>query len=173
MKTTHTLRILAGLSFLIFFCPFLTTCTFEKVAVDEPLTTNLPKEQVTEQNDSAHESDRGTVNFYELTGKSISNTFKGLKVKDLIDADFYLGLLEPAIVVLAFVLLIASLYKKHRLAFIAAAINVALLLLFTFLIYNIRYGFEPFRYGYYLFVLNSIALIFVSYKAKKQPNHAV
>jgi hypothetical protein len=202
MKTTNTLRILAGLSFLIFFCPFFQMCSDEdiprmtmhlapiqpdSIAGDsikiQAWEKSIEKEEEAkikaEKRAYTEEHRKETIlNAYE-----ISYTYGNLFTKageigpdDFTEPLFYFVVFFLLSVLTSLILFVLALLKKIKAVFISSYVNVVFIILYSLFLFvgdtPIEHLYQV-KFGYYLFAINSIALIFVSYKAKNQPRHAV
>ncbi len=116
-------------------------------------------------------------NAYEISSNYGSALGKnGVERRDLKDPTFWFVIFFLPSVLTSLILFALALLKKIRAAFISSCVNVVFIILYSLFLFlgdtPIEYLYQV-KFGYYLFVLNSIALIFVSYKAKQQPRYAV
>lgn len=103
-----------------------------------------------------------TLNAYNLAFLNYSEfEFRYLK-----DKTFYILLNFTIIILLTITMLIMSFRKRFKQIIIISSINLLLLLIATLSLYLIELieDFNQIKYGYYLFVLNSILIIIESRK---------
>lgn len=195
MKTTNTLRILAGLSFLIFFCPFFQMCSDEDIPkkinetaiVSDSIAGETTPSKIDEAVKKKREAQKQAYleehrHEWVFNAYEISNTYgnalaeDGVERRDLKDPAFWFVIFFIVSVVTSLVIFIMTLLKKTKGIFICSCINLLFVVLYSLFLFVGDTPIESLhqvKFGYYLFVINSIALIFVSYKAKNQYKHAV
>jgi hypothetical protein len=135
---------------------------------DSIVLNKSEKEKViqTENNDAEiwlKEAKReNTFNLYSLAYKA----FADFDFKDFTDKSFYIFLIFPVLILLTITMLIMSFRKRFKQIMILSILNVVLLLIATLSLYSISVieDFNQIKYGYYLFVLNSILIIIESRK---------
>jgi hypothetical protein len=88
------------------------------------------------------------------------------ELKHLSDKTFYILLNFTIIILLTIVMLVMSFRKRFKQIIIISSINLLLLFIATISLYLIEVieDFNQMKYGYYLFVLNSILIIIESRK---------
>jgi hypothetical protein len=153
MKPATVTRILAGLSFLIFFCPFFQTCSFNM-----PNFSGQPTPEKTQQQIQADEQHR-TYSGYRLAGigSPASDGFDSLTVCFLI------------LVVVSAAILYFAIRGSFDNVFWFSVINLILLTTGVVLLLPVYFVLILLvRYGFYLLLCNTIALILFSRKAYKQ-----
>jgi hypothetical protein len=190
MTAANITRILAGLSFLIFFCPFFDMCSGHEAAtadasLETPVEiTETPQETVTE---TAPQPETVINNEIEsvLNGYRVAAVFAGSIIENRLDLHEKDTWQDPVVYTVLFFVIatlislsifILNLLKKYRTVFILSCVNIFFIVAETitfFLPEGVFEEPEQIKFGYYLFVANGIALIFVGYKAKNQPTHAV
>ncbi|MES2486631.1 MAG: hypothetical protein V4581_11890 [Bacteroidota bacterium] len=200
---SNLIRILAGLSFLIFFCPFLQTCSDASIIKNNHKAETYSEQQeankafqdslkkVNYANDKRLENGNftqkeekylkekrkeWTFNAYQSSWIMNEDLFSTFSSNNLTKLEFYGSLILPVVILLSLIIFISSLYKKFRLVFKLTLINLILLLLLALLMcidIGKTEALEMFRYGYYLFIINIIAITVLSYKAKQKQAHAV
>lgn len=198
MKLNTIIRVLAGLSFLIFFCPFFQMCSDESLkspflknnisteAVQDSIPLKKTEFNVTSTIDtiivadtnSAEKADlkrekaikknrkEWTFNAYKLGTYAFENSSE-LKWSDLKEFDLLALIGFTFILLLSIVLLITSFVKKW-IAVRNLAITNLVLALFSILIFYFTTVLEDItqiKYGYYLFLINTLAIIILSQKA--------
>ncbi|KOS05522.1 hypothetical protein AM493_05360 [Flavobacterium akiainvivens] len=197
MKTTNTLRILAGLSFLIFFCPFFQMCSDEDIpkmvkeaasAEPDSITGEITPPKIDEIAIKEREAQKQEY-LEEHRQEWIFNAYKICHIyggaftqegeidsKDLKDSAFWFVVFFLLSVLTSLILFVLALLKKIKAAFIGSCINIVFIILYSLFLFvgdnSIEHLYQV-KFGYYLFVINSIALIFVSNKAKNQPVNGV
>ena len=177
INKSYIIRTLACFSFVIFFCPFLQTCSNENIK-------------------SFHESDISSINIKSdtINGKVVENQgeltnyfnsdlfkntqndftynfykmgyfpFMDFNLKDLKDYEFYIYLIIDFVILLSFIILYYS-FKKHFLKikiltiFSLVLLHVYLVLLIYKLVID---DVAQIKYGYYLFLINLILIIYFS-----------
>ena len=107
-----------------------------------------------------------TLNAYSLGFLNYAE----FEFRFLTDKTFYIFLNFTIIILLTITMLIMSFRKRFKQIMIISSINLLLLLIATFLLYLIEVieDFNQIKYGYYLFVLNSILIIIESRKKLKK-----
>jgi len=103
-----------------------------------------------------------TLNVYSL---GILN-YPEFEFKHLTDKTFYIFLPFTIIILLTVIMLIISFKKMYKQIMIISSINLLLLFIATISLYLIEVidNLNQIKYGYYLFVLNSILIIIQSRK---------
>ncbi len=144
MKPTNIIRILAGLSFLLFFCPFFQMCSDNMILKKDSETP----EQLNMRKDSM------TANAYELS------VFRKLDSDNQQDVE-WLDIFFTAIIVSSTIIFIKSISCHH--GFIIPLCYLNLLLSIGFVISSFLVGllddFGQIKFGYYLFIINTITII--------------
>jgi len=103
-----------------------------------------------------------TYNAYHL-GLGNYNEFE---LRYLTDKTFYIYLNFTIIILLTIIMFILSFKRKFKHIMVISSINLLLLFIATFSLYlmEVIEDFNQIKYGYYLFVLNSILIIIESRK---------
>lgn len=153
MKTTNIIRLLTGLSFLIFFCPFFQMCSDDMMLKRYPLT----KEQLDLRKQSL------TANAYELS------IFKNLNPYNDQETN-WMDIFFSVIIVSSIFILIKSLNGQWTYLSLLCYVNMFLLIgfLITAFIGTLFENLSQIKFGYYLFLINTIAIIVLCKKAIKQ-----
>jgi len=122
----------------------------------------IKKEKAEKENRLENVIKENTFNAYELGYKIYPEFDFGY----LIDKTFYIFLNFTIIILLTITMLIISFRQKFKQILIISSINLFLLLIATISLYLIEVieDFNQIKYGYYLFVLNSILIIIESKK---------
>jgi len=172
MNKIFTLRSLAIFSFVIFLPPFMRTCSdrgvkelvktpmeiSEEDSEDAPVIFSSNEEY---QQAIAETKKNYTFNFYSLTVM----VFDGFNWKNVSsDKNFWAFLGFSIILFSSIFILICSLANSFKIIFLLSTINLVILFISTLIFYltEIIENINQIKIGYYLFVLNSIALIFLS-----------
>lgn len=183
INKSYVVRALASFSFIIFFCPFLQTCSNESIKElhkNDISTINIKKDTI---NNEIIENNEELINYYN------SDLFKNSKkeytynfykmayfpieefhIKDLIDYEFYIYLIVSIIILLSIIILYFSFkndfIKIKKLNIISLVLLHFYLILMTFnlVVDNI----DQIKYGYYLFLINSLLIIYFSNKLLKE-----
>lgn len=182
MTKHNIIRILAGLSFLIFFCPFLQMCsdgTLHKVEVAQEIVventqtedslkydseSTVTTETFDKKEEKTAKSEKGfTINGYELALASFKNPSNLTTLSDIFDIFSFYAL----IVLLSIIIFISALRKKLKSVFWLSIINLLsgitpILMFLT----DATFEVNQIKFGYYLFILNTLALIIFSKKYK-------
>lgn len=178
----NIVRILAGLTFLIFFCPFFQMCSddsiLQKVETTEEVTSDsvnaeqvstksiinkIPEEKYKlEENRKNH-----ALNGYELAYINFKEINK-LTFDDIIDSGFVFFSFYTLIVFSSSILLINTIRKRMKIVFYLSVANLllgisSLILFVTDLLFE---EISQIKFGYYLFIINTLALIIFSRKIK-------
>lgn len=195
MKNKITLRSLISLSFLLFFLPFLKTCSdkgFHKVetveildvdsantiinkndtilAVTTPIETEPELSQKEENNAeliTKKSEDASIVNFYELLMMTFGE--EGLDNIILSDKTFYPLLGFLLVLISTIIMLVLSFFNKIKTVLILSVINLILLMISAILLYfcGVIESISQLRIGYYLIFFNYIFIIIISRKTLK------
>ena len=188
MKTTNIIRLLAGLSFLIFFSPFFDMCSrpLKKVRTEEVTITEtdtLPIQDGIAENsivatDATKANSRIKNNNEEkisiLSGYGLSTYifkyFKEINTDELKGSTFYALFCFTIILIISGLQVILLFKSKLRQVHYLAYINIFLSLV-AMLIFYLNSTLEELsqiKFGYYLFLINTIAIIVLCKKAIKQ-----
>lgn len=162
MKKANIIRILSGLMFLIFLCPFFQMCS-------NPVFLKLPDTNDPIVKEKAREE---AIKEFALNGYELSTiTYKPLAEEGLPQAsELDFGLLPFVSYSILLPLIIILLYVTLRKKFKSVLWTSCLLLFFGILpLINLFFDgiFEDInqiKYGYYLFFINTIAIIVLSTK---------
>jgi hypothetical protein len=151
MKSANITRILAGLSFLIFFCPFFQMCSFDAIS-------GTPHHEETEQKIRAEEKEN-TYSGYRMAGIGgpASEGFDSLTICFLI------------LVIISAAILYFAMRGSFDNVFWFSIINMIMLTACIIIILPVYFVILIMvRYGFYLLLCNTIALVLFSHKAYKQ-----
>lgn len=153
MKTTNIIRLLAGLSFLIFFSPFFQMCSDDMMLKRHPLT----KEQLDLRKESL------TTNAYDLS------FFKNLNPYNEQETN-WMDIFFSVIIVSSIFILLKSLNGQWTYLSLLCYLNMFLSIgfLITAFIGTLFENLSQIKFGYYLFLINTIAIIVLCKKAIKQ-----
>ncbi len=165
MKTQSIIRILAGLSFLIFICPFFQMCSdnqlkkggFKRENIDVT-TSQYEKELQLKKH-----QEEVTFNGYEM-GYYIFKPDGGeseFKFKDLLDIQFYAFFSYIIIMILSILIFAFSFRSKYKVILFLSLANI-LLAVGSMAIFYFEGGLDDpaqIKFGYYIFLMNSIAII--------------
>ncbi len=185
MKHSIRLKTLVSFSFIIFFFPFLQTCSdndlrkspIHKIEVNDSQIDSINKSNSsytqTEILESNNEKDiskskkENTVNFYEL----LNITFWEINLNEYSKSTFEEKTFYPffgflLIFINSIFLLIFAFCNKYKLTFKLGVLNFGLLILATtgLILIGIIEDINQLKIGYYLFVLNSIIIILTTKK---------
>lgn len=151
MKPASVTHILAGLSFLIFFCPFFQTCS-----VTVPNFSGKPSPEKTQQQIRAEEQSR-TYSGYRLAGlnHAATDTYSNATVH------------FDIILLLSVAIAYFSIRGNYANVFWFSLINLVLLLM-ALMVLVAAFPFLTMRYGFYLLLCNTGALIIFSRRAYKE-----
>lgn len=179
MKTIFTLRTLTVFSFVIFFLPFMRTCSDEDlmkmerqaVEVDQdgneinsptPNTANDEKykEELSQKKKNA------TFNFYSIS----TLVFQELNFDNIQDKSDLAKIGFTVILFTSVLILFFSFTNKFKITSLLGIANLLILFCATLFLYlsEIIENLNQIKIGYYLFVLNSILIIYFSIKLIKQ-----
>ena len=168
-----TLRLLSITIFIICFFPMFQYCSNEEIEKKalkqehaipndtEDDTFELIKKTTRKGQEAFKKEVRKlqkeyTANTYEVASDGLEN---GLNLSSLITA-FLVG---------SVVVVVAVFTQKSVLSFLLACINLILLIAFAVSLLKDGAEISQFKYGYYLLLLNCIALVYFSfYEFKKQ-----
>lgn len=163
MTKQNVIRVLSGLMFLIFFCPFFQMCSdeslpFPKTAIDPTEDASLLK----------NAEDGIIMTGYELGMQIFTLTSDDLKDNVFTQSPFYIYLcftLTLALSALVFILAMSGKFKKAGVT--AGAILLLNLIALTIAsVEQIFTDISQIKFGYYLFVANLVAIIALCAKTK-------
>jgi len=177
MNKIFTLRSLAILSFVIFLLPFMRTCSDEGIkelvktpmeiseedSEDAPVIFSSNEEY---QQAIAEEKKNHTFNFYKLSLEPLRNI--SWKITSDITSWALLGL--SIILILSTLILFFSFKNKFKAVYRLSFANLLILFISTliFCLTEIIENINQIKIGYYLFVLNSVAIVFFSKKLQRE-----
>lgn len=178
MRTNNIVRILAGLSLLLLFCPFFETCSmFERETIAETgvvVTDSIATSSNAIDNSEVITEDAETDDNSKSNSVTISGwEFAAVPFKDFPDDfelfNFYLFFTGCGLS--SIVMAIGSLFGKTKIVRTFAWLStvLAILPLIIVLIDNGDPGFmNDIRFGYPLYIINSIAIIVLANKVIKR-----
>lgn len=191
MKNNIRLKSLIAFSFLIFAFPFLQTCSdraieknicVQAVEVIPQFKTKIKigeieKEEVhkdIEKNNEKCESciekarKENTFNLYRLGW----GNYDEFELRYLTDKTFYIFLNFTIIILLTISMSIISFKRKFKQIIIISSINLILLIVATIALclIGVIENINQIKYGYYLFIVNSILIFIESRKEKTAYN---
>lgn len=151
MKANNIIRILAGLSFLIFCCPFFQLCSDDMMMKKQPET----KEEFEQRKKDI------TVDAYQLSA------FRKLDPHD--DREIsWMDTFFTSIIIFSTIILIKS-FKSHSMSLsILCYLNLLLCIGFVIMAFISRLleDFSQLKFGFYLFIINTIAIIAAAKKVE-------
>lgn len=163
MKTPILLRILCGLTFLILFCPFFQMCADKKHVLSKP--AEIHAEQ---QSSNGYATDVKEFFIEKHTYNSHDTILNGYQIAfTLTDSEaWYLGGSFGFIILFSIIMLLKVMYKNYKHLQTLSLLNIflALICLCMSLSIHMLEKFNQIKYGYYVFLLNSIAIIILSRK---------
>ncbi len=194
MKNNIRLKSLVAFSFLIFAMSFLQTCSDKAIRkhlcvqaeeVNPQFETKNNKTGEIENNNATVLSEKSkeecqscfektkkenTFNLYQLSFEN----YDEFELSYLTDKTFYIFLNFPIIILLSFTMLILTFKRKFKQIIIIGFINLTLLVVATISLFFIGVieNLNQIKYGYYLFIINTI-LIIIQSKKEKLPTTAV
>ena len=192
MKNNIRLKSLIAFSLLIFVMPFLQTCSdkairkhlciqtaeanpqFEtkpnNISEIEKNKAKVLSEKSKEECQSCFDKAKkeNTFNLYQL---GLGN-YDEFEFRYLIDKSFYIFLTFTIIILSTFSMLILSFKRKFKQIIIICLINLLLLIISTVSLcfIGVIENLNQIKYGYYLFIVNSILIIIQSRKEKTAYN---
>jgi len=177
MNKLFTLRSLTIFSFVIFFLPFMNTCSSyslqevpieDAVEITENEKVELAESTTNEKNDFLDEGEKEiyTFNFYILSLASLDD----FKLENLTDSFFYAFLGFTIILISSILILLFSFKNKFRNVYRFSIFNLIILGISTLILCltEIVENLNQIKIGYYLFVLNSLAIIYFSKKIENE-----
>ncbi|MEL1243102.1 hypothetical protein AAEO56_02415 [Flavobacterium sp. DGU11] len=185
MKTQNIIRLLAGLSLLILFCPFFEMCSFRREEANEVETEISEVQSDTGDLKHSHLTNTAEIKGQPEESKADSRTaiekrhtidisgweFATIPFEDFPDNLFNFFLFFTGCAISSIMSLVFAITRKLKLINIMAWISGSLALL-PLLITVVMDGniniVSDIRYGYLLYIINSIAIIVFSKKAIKQ-----
>lgn len=163
------IKSLLIVSILIFFLPFLQTCSNENIKkfpsyASKPVDPLNYKKNYFEKKESLLKELKNncTKNGYELAFIGLEDLIKSIREEK--DFDSYPFISFITIIFFSILNLLFSIQKKWKLIFIITTINLILLFGTTYFLYfiDIIEEFQQIKYGYYLFVINSFFILIKS-----------
>ncbi|WP_326983804.1 hypothetical protein VUJ46_04480 [Chryseobacterium sp. MYb264] len=182
MKNIFTLRALISLSFLLFFLPFLRTCSNASIQRQNPIPnavfnkngssadSTLLQKALDERNKNIEQYEENyTFSFYKLLDKTFINNSKELNSSVFSDSTFYPLLCLLLVFVSTFFMLILSFLKRINFIKILGIINISLLVICLIIFYAIDTidSFSQIKIGFYLVFINFCLIIMISHKIQK------
>jgi hypothetical protein len=194
MKKNISLRSLTLISLIIFSFPFLQTCSNKKIkdlpyykSEFAPFTLdtlNIDANQTEIANFKISKKEENKLRaqdkidkekwFIEMQNEWTLNAYKigflesikDFEIDFLKDIGFYISLCFFLFIFASGAMFILSFTIKYNTIFLLAILNLALLICATLLSYfgKVLDEFSQIKYGYYLFILNSILIIMISKK---------
>lgn len=177
MNKLFTLRSLTLFSFVIFFLPFMRTCSDENVREivitpmeisseereDYPISFSSNEEYEKSINKTKKQY---TLNFYILSTSSLNQFFKSFTFKDFSD-NVSIALLGFTVILILSILLVFFSFKNNfKIIYWLSLINLLILFISTLILClaEIIENINQIKIGYYLFVINSITILYFSKK---------
>lgn len=170
MKNTFTLRSLAVFSFVIFFLPFMRTCS------DDSLEYSLERQEVNHSGEPvgkiitkkenklaiAEKAKEYTFDFYTLSIISLDD----FKLNNFSDKTFWAFLGFTIILIFSILILSFSFKNKIKTVHWLSITNLIILLISTLILCftEVIEKINQIKIGYYLFVINSILIAYLSKK---------
>ena len=164
ISKAYIVRTLACLSFVIFFCPFLQTCSNEEIK-------NLPRFRgVTDKDVIKDNLINAQENFTYNAYIFAIIPFKDFKIQALLEIDFYFLLIMDFIMIISLLIIYFSFRNKFYKLKISTLICVLLLSIYLlyFICDSIIEEITQIKYGYYLFLINLILIIYFSNQLIKE-----
>jgi hypothetical protein len=111
-----------------------------------------------------------TLNFYTLSTCSLDNFFENFDFKDFIDSVSISLLGFTIILFLSILILFFSFKNNFKTVYLLSSANLLILFISTLILCltKIIENINQIKIGYYLFVLNSIAILYFSKKLQKE-----
>lgn len=168
MSKQTIIRLLAGLTFLIFLCPFFQMCSDKnllKRTVEKGISLT-PEQLHAEQEESLIENRKSnTSSGYEIAF-CIFNKFE---LQDLSDLGFYVFLCFFIVLIISIIQFYFSFLNKFKVIYLLGLVNVILIISPILLLYfdGLLDDVNQIKYGYYLFIINTIILLLLSKKMIK------
>lgn len=177
------IRTLVCFSFIIFFFPFLQTCSNESIKEFHKndistikIKSDTINNEIIENNEELtnyYNSDlfknskkEYTYNFYKMA----YFPFEEFDIKDLLDYEFYIYLIISFIILISIIILYFSfkdyLLRIKKLTIISLVLLHVYLVLLAFKL--VIDSADQIKYGYYLFLINSLLIIYFSNKLLKE-----
>jgi hypothetical protein len=176
MKTPFNLKILINLSWLIFAFPFLQTCGSRQAVSELQATSSSVQQQKSESNENSEiitfhpksseswwQSDG--CSLYLLAFYQVYMMCQGLFDRSIL----YINLFFAAIPLLNFFMLLRALEAQWQRVRVMAIISLCLLAVGTINAYLLGAinSWQQIKYGYVLFVVNTLFIVFLSQKPQK------
>ena len=170
MTNQNIIRLLSGLTFLIFFCPFFQMCSdsshLKKTLAEQPKTqTEIIREKERQEKELREFKKAWTYSGYKMATYIFEpKALKKITPEDLLDSTFYTFLSFTLTLIISIFIFIQSLRKKFTAVYKPALLNLlfAVIPIAIFLIDGVLEELSQIKFGYYLFIINTIALIIFS-----------
>lgn len=156
INKSYVVRALASFSFLIFFCPFFQTCPNEDIR-------NLPRFRgVPDKVEITHHLIKAQENFTYNAYVFAIIPFMDFKMLAFLEIDFYFLLLMDFIIIISLMTLYFSFKNNFYKVKKSTLFNIFLVLIYTlyFIFDSTIEEITQVKYGYYLFLINLIMIIY-------------
>lgn len=184
MKNIFTLRTLILLSFLLFCLPFLRTCSNSSIESMNPVISEvIPQNNVSKANSEKllqkaldyrkenieKSKEELTYSFYGLLDLGFVN--KDIKLDSSVFSDYsFYALLNLLLIFISTIcMLFFSFFKRIQIIKILGILNVLFLIISMILFYtsDILENLEQIKVGFYLVLINTVLIIFLTFKIPK------
>jgi hypothetical protein len=153
MKTQKniTIRFLAILSMLIFFLPFFQMCSDKNIKGHSSYIKSYGNAKTYQEREKAFEKSKKdfTLSGYELA-MSFEPTFLGFTAIMLLNIT--IGI---------------CVFRKHKIVLFLSFLNLSIIILSFIMIAFIFAGLSQIRYGMFLCFLNSVLLLYFTYREQE------
>lgn len=166
MKPNIKLRSLTCLTFVIFFLPFMRTCSAIEVSdIESEMTTPINDESIKSPIQPKIRQEH-TVNFYSISALTVDN----FKLENLSDTTFSPLFGFTVILIFSITILFLAFKNKFKIIFILSISNLVILFISTLTLCfaHVIEGFNQIKIGYYLFVINTLLIIYFSKKMNRK-----
>lgn len=111
------------------------------------------------------------MNGYDLSVWALRET----KVRDIIEEGNYIFLIFTIVILLCFTQIFYSYKEKHKVVLIISICNLCLSLVPLLLLYlgNFLEDIEQIKYGYYLFLINLLLIIYLSNEENRNQKNGI
>lgn len=179
INKSNIIRFLSCLSFILFLCPFLQTCSNQDIMEMPRYRSSFSSEKFINKTDL--KVNEKVLKSFEKTKKKF--TYNGYELsiipfiefdkKAFLELDFYIFLILDIIIVLSIFNLYFS-FKKNFLKIKTISIS-GIVLLFIYIIglvyISVIEDFNQIKYGYYLYLLNLIIVVYLSNQQLNRSNN--
>ena len=167
---------------MIFLCPFFQTCSdrsllkqqrqsiLDNTATQAERIAHEAKEKKWQQENLEERREKATLNGYEMGYHIFVPSYEDFEISELTDLSTYAFPAFTVCILMSLSIVIVSFKNKQKMVIKLCYWNLALVIgsMFIFYFEHILEEINQIKFGYYLFVVNTIAIIVFCKKSIKQ-----